>query len=321
MFSLFPFRVPASASDPPRPPRARARPWRRPRRAPSGKHLASMARPWPRSALLALLLCALGASGGRPCTTSEKLWAAHLAVAEESASHGFVLGLADASGRVSAASFAAYIAQDATFLHAFAQAYALAMSKVPRGDVEALRDFHGLIGAVLEEMQLHAAYARDLGIDLDGADGRPSEATLAYTDFLLGVGRDADSPAEVLAAMVPCMRLYARIGALLRAAFPDSAGTDNPFAEWVMTYSSGAFEEAAAVVEALLDDYAARPGAPPAALLSERYGRAMRLEFNFFDAQAVGGDEGLDDARAAVSSLLEGDAWRGCGLAAGRSEL
>jgi CheY-like chemotaxis protein len=66
--------------------------------------------------------------------------------------------------------------------------------------------FHRLIGGVREEEKLHRAYATELQIDL--TEVKPAPACCAYTDFLLATAWRG-SPGETLAAMPPCMRLYA----------------------------------------------------------------------------------------------------------------
>ncbi|MDQ3317896.1 MAG: TenA family protein, partial [Actinomycetota bacterium] len=73
-----------------------------------------------------------------------------------------------------------------------------------------------------------------------------------------------------------CMRLYAFLG---RSLARDGYDEDNPYAEWVKTYSDAGFEALAAKLEALLDRYAADEPAAHAA-----YRRAMELEFTFFEA-------------------------------------
>ena len=52
--------------------------------------------------------------------------------------------------------FKAYIAQDAFFLRAFARSYAHALTKCT--DLEGIQAFHGLIGAVCDELKMHAKY-------------------------------------------------------------------------------------------------------------------------------------------------------------------
>jgi thiaminase (transcriptional activator TenA) len=202
---------------------------------------------------------------------SESLWKENDDLARAALEHRFVRGVGD--GTLPLESFRSYVAQDAFFLEGFARAYALALAHSP--DRDGMGDFAQLITGVLEELKLHGGYAKKWGVRLD--ETVPAEATLAYTDFLLstavlrGVG-------ETCAAMTPCMRLYAFLG---RSLAEEGYDQDNPYAEWVETYSASDFEALAATLERLLDRYAERNPAVRAA-----YRRAMRLELAFFEASA-----------------------------------
>ncbi|WP_421996804.1 TenA family protein [Reyranella sp.] len=195
------------------------------------------------------------------------LWEANADAARRILAHRFVQGLGD--GSLPLANFKAYVAQDAYFLEAFARAYALCLADSPSRD-----DLHGfaeLIAGVVEELGLHRRQAERLQIDLDGV--RPLPATTAYVGFLLSTARRGDL-GETIAAMTPCMRLYAFLGqSLARGAVAPA------YAEWVRTYADPGFETLAARLESLLDRHAADTPAVRAA-----YARAMALEYDFFDA-------------------------------------
>jgi thiaminase/transcriptional activator TenA len=201
---------------------------------------------------------------------AQTLWIANGDLAQACLDNPFVQRLADGTLPVDA--FRAYVAQDAYFLEAFARAYALALARSP--DRHGLDAFHALIGGVLDELRLHAAYAARWQVDLSGVT--PVAATLAYTDFLLatatlrGVG-------ETCAAMTPCMRLYAYLGQQLAASGVVTA--ENAYAEWVATYASSDFEALASTLESLLDRYASNSEGVRTA-----YRRAMELELAFFQA-------------------------------------
>jgi thiaminase (transcriptional activator TenA) len=195
------------------------------------------------------------------------LWDENAALADAALGHPFVRGLAD--GTLPAERFAAYIAQDAFFLESFARAYALALAHSP--DRSALDTFAELIGGVRDELRLHASYAQRLGIDLTTVE--PVPATLAYTDFLLATA-SIGGPGQTCAAMTPCMRLYAHLGQSLAAQpYRDT------YAEWITTYAAPEFDELAATLERLLDAYSTDVDRERAI-----YGRAMRLELDFFEA-------------------------------------
>ncbi|QQS15165.1 MAG: TenA family protein [Rhodospirillales bacterium] len=195
------------------------------------------------------------------------LWESNGGIAARVLAHPFVRGLGDGSLPIPA--FQRYVAQDAYFLEAFARAYAFCLAHSrERADLDA---FATLIGGVVDELRLHGAYAARWSVDL--ADVTPAPATLAYTSFLIGHARGGALDVTI-AAMTPCMRLYAFLGGAL------ARGDVAPlYAEWVRTYADPGFEALAATLEALLDRHAADTPAVRAA-----YRRAMELEFDFFDA-------------------------------------
>jgi len=179
----------------------------------------------------------------------------------------FVRGIA--TGELSLERFRVYVAQDAYFLEAFARAYALALARCP--DRTGLVVFKDLLLGVFEELQLHQGYSERWGISLEP---EPLPATSAYCDFLLRVA-SLEPVGHVVAAMAPCMRLYAFLGQQLAPEL----NPDSPYAEWVETYSSPEMEDLASRLEGLLDIYGGDP-----ARLAQLYRRAMHLEIGFFNA-------------------------------------
>ncbi|MGY4708190.1 TenA family protein [Mycolicibacterium sp. CBM1] len=197
---------------------------------------------------------------------SARLWSDNADLAAEVLAHPFVRGIAD--GTLPRHQFATYIAQDAYFLEAFARAYALALARST--DTATLLALADLITGVREELALHASYAQSWGIDM--AEVTPLPATSAYTEFLLATAATGDL-GVIVAAMTPCMRLYAWLGRSLDA---DRAGS---YRAWVQTYAATEFEQIARVLEELLDGHAHDTPAVRTA-----YRRAMHLELAFFAA-------------------------------------
>jgi thiaminase/transcriptional activator TenA len=197
-----------------------------------------------------------------------RLWSVNADLAQACLQDTFVRGLAD--GSLPIERFRNFVAQDAFFLEAFARAYALALARSP--DRRGLGALHSLIGGVLDELRLHAAYASRWQVDL--AASAPSAATLGYTDFLLATA-SLQAVGETCAAMTPCMRLYAFLGRQLALV----SSPDNPFQEWIDTYAAPEFESLAARLESLLDCYAT-----DSATVRAAYRRAMQLELAFFQA-------------------------------------
>jgi thiaminase/transcriptional activator TenA len=199
-------------------------------------------------------------------TLSTRLWADNSDLAAEALAHPFVCRLSD--GSLARETFAGFVAQDAFFLESFARAYALALAR--SSDTPTLLALADLLAGVREELRLHASYAARWGVDMAGVE--PVSATLAYTEFLLATAATG-TLGMVFAAMTPCMRLYAWLGAELEAS---AAG---PYAQWVQTYADPNFEVSASLLERLFDEQADDRPAVRAA-----YRRAMRLELAFFDA-------------------------------------
>ena len=180
------------------------------------------------------------------------------------------------------------MSQDAFFLRAFLSAYAVAAAKaVDRIDIA--RSLHGLIGGVLDELKLHEGYAESLSIEL--VNVRPYATTSAYTNFLLRTAWTAEA-GEIMAALTPCMRLYAHLGQ--RLATEDHSR--NPYRDWIATYSAQEFEALAGELESLLDQLAEGTHR-----VSLAYRYAMRRELGFFSAcLASDGDRGISEIRGGV---------------------
>lgn len=198
---------------------------------------------------------------------ASELWSRNRDLADACLAHPFVRGIA--SGELALERFQVYVAQDAYFLDAFARAYALALARCP--DREGGAIFKDLLVGVFDELELHRGYAKRWGISLAA---EPLPATTGYCDFLLRVA-SLDPVGHTVAAMTPCMRLYAYLGQELS---PKTAA-ESPYREWVETYASAEMEALSTRLEGLLDRYGGEPQQ-----LAALYRRAMELEFAFFRA-------------------------------------
>jgi len=194
------------------------------------------------------------------------LWRSNFDLARSCLTHPFVQALGD--GSLSVDLFREFVAQDTFFLRAFQKAYALGIARSEDAEMSAV--FCDLIGGVTEELKIHCAYATELGIDLEGVV--PNPACSAYTDFLLRTAWH-ESLAEIVAAMTPCMRLYAYLGGELVR----TCGPQHPYRRWIEAYSGAEFQGLAERLEALLD----RVGANRSAV-RDGYRYALECELDFF---------------------------------------
>ena len=196
----------------------------------------------------------------------DTLWVASFDLARACLAHPFVRLLGE--GTLDPATFRRYIAQDTFFLRAFLKAYAVALAKCD--EPGAFVALYALMGGVAAELELHRRYAAELGIDLEHVV--PNPACRAYTDFLLRTAWHS-SPGETLAAMTPCMRLYAYLGHELAAQLRPA----HPYREWIECYSGAEFGRLAGRLEDLLD----RLGADNRQV-RDAYRYAMQCELDFF---------------------------------------
>jgi thiaminase (transcriptional activator TenA) len=198
----------------------------------------------------------------------EMLWNSNLDLAQSCLAHPFVQALGD--GSLSANLFRGFVAQDTFFLRAFQKAYALALARSEDPEMSAV--FCDLIAGVTQELKVHHAYATELGINLQNVV--PNSACGAYTDFLLRTAWHT-SLAEIVAAMTPCMRLYAYLGGELVR----TCGLQHPYCRWIETYSGEEFQGLADRLEALLDQVGADRRA-----VRDVYRYALECELEFFTA-------------------------------------
>ncbi len=200
---------------------------------------------------------------------TKKLWESNFDLALLSLKSKFVQGLQN--GNLPKNIFQEYVAQDYFFLESFAKAYGLAVSKSK--DKNSIKVLSHLLAGVSEELILHETYAKEWDIDLTNNFIKPS--TQNYTDFLDEVSKK-QSAVEILFAMTPCMRLYSWIGKSL-----SNKVLNNPYKEWIITYSHESFDNLAKSLENLIDSSKEDYDTNKANFL---YKRAMELELEFFNA-------------------------------------
>ena len=200
---------------------------------------------------------------------SNTLWESNYELALLSLKTKFVQGIKN--GNLPKNIFQEYVAQDYFFLESFAKAYGLAVSKsIDKNSIKVLSQ---LLVGVSEELILHETYAKEWDIDLRNNYIKP--ATQNYTEFLDEVSKKQSS-LEIMFAMTPCMRLYSWIGKSLSNKI-----LNNPYKEWIITYSDESFNTLAKSLEDLIDSHGEAFEINQANYL---YKRAMELELEFFNA-------------------------------------
>ena len=200
---------------------------------------------------------------------TQKLWERNYNLASLSLNTKFVQGIKN--GDLPKTKFQEYLAQDYFFLESFARAYGLAVSK--SRNKKNIKTLSVLLSGVSEELILHETYAKEWDIDL--TTNLIGPATKKYTDFLEEVSLNL-SLIEIMSAMTPCMRLYSWLGKKLLNMI-----SDNPYKEWILTYSDESFDNLAKSLETLIDEYDESYDIDQINFL---YKKAMELELDFFNA-------------------------------------
>lgn len=192
--------------------------------------------------------------------------------------HPFITGLTD--GSLPRDAFRHYLTQDGHYLHGYSRVLALCAAKAEHpADLVMFSQHAG--NTVASETALHAALWAELGADA-GADREPDPVgptTQAYLSYLLSVAYGG-SYAEVVGAVLPCYRMYATIGARLRAV-----GSPDPlYTRWIDAYGDTGFQRVTDEVLAATDRLGARVPRRQWGVVRERVRTAARYEWMFWDA-------------------------------------
>jgi thiaminase/transcriptional activator TenA len=213
--------------------------------------------------------------GTLPVTWSDDAWQSVQPTYAQILEHPFVQQLQ--AGTLAQDIFLRYLLDDARYLSGYARALAMISGRLPdTADVALLA--RSAAGAVEAERVMHAALLGEHGIDIDGP-GEPSPTCRLYTSSLISAV--ATEPVEVaLAAVLPCFRVYAEVGAAIAAA----AAPDHPYSTWIAMYSDPEFSAITGDVEALADRLAKRAGAGVPERMDAAYAQSTRLEWMFWDS-------------------------------------
>ena len=183
--------------------------------------------------------------------------------------HPTVAGIA--RGDLDPAVFRSWLEQDYLFLLDYVRVFSRLAWQAPD---QHLGDLVDLAHSTWhEELALHRGLAAEFDADLLGAV--PGPACEAYTAFLLDAATDYG---RGLAALLPCMWGYARLGQLLAEHPP----AEPRYARWVASYADPAFAALAGRCAEMLDD-AHRTGLVDDATATTAFDQAMRHELAFWD--------------------------------------
>mmetsp|Transcript_14017 Transcript_14017/g.37631 ORF Transcript_14017/g.37631 Transcript_14017/m.37631 type:complete len:254 (+) Transcript_14017:33-794(+) len=194
-------------------------------------------------------------------SASATLWSANMELIKRIEECEFVRRLS--AKTVDVASFQFYITQDAIFLEGFGKAYC-ALASVAE-DWVTFSELVAKANGVIEERRMHDLLAKKWGVDLSSKALQPAAATRDYLQLIKSSLQREPIAVAAIAALVPCMRLYAHLGVRARNALasqPCKSEVAENFnvqcaeqgcAHWIETYSSEEFGLLATELEQLFD--------------------------------------------------------------------
>lgn len=187
-------------------------------------------------------------------------------------SHPFIVELID--GVLSRERFLFYMRQDSLYLAEYAKALSLTAGKM-RLDNDVALVLHFAEQALLAERELHEYFFVEYQVT-PGADKSP--ACFAYCSHLLERAA-LGTPAESVAALLPCFWIYREAGNHVRRM----ADSDNPWYKWIESYSSEAYSILVDKAVDLTDRLAANVGEEERQSMLDGFIASSRYEYGFWD--------------------------------------
>ncbi len=204
---------------------------------------------------------------------SEVAWNASALLIEEMRNTAFVQGLVD--GTLPVAAFSHYLQQDVIYMANYGEEMRL-MSEM-LGDDETGQLFSRLSAdAVESEYALHEMLCERFDVHHNAEASVVTKDYIAHTRCLVDEGRIA----LALAALLPCFKVYNELG---RYMIERCRKDDNPYLDWIHTYSSPLMDECVSVVSAACDAYVASMTQEERLQMLDAYVRSVEYEVQFFN--------------------------------------
>lgn len=212
-------------------------------------------------------------------TWSSVAWNAVSERFEAMASHPFNVEMA--AGTLSAERFTGYLQQDIIYIANYAREMELLAGMMPDAEMRTL--FATLASEGMEsEKALHRVLSERLGGISQVRASEVTERYMAYTRKYIESG----NVALALAAVLPCLWVYNELGKVLQGCCTKH---DNPYYEWIETYSSPQMSNFVEKAVAMADSLAASATAAERAAMLRVFAGAVQLELEFFDYGYNGG--------------------------------
>ncbi|KAF5726989.1 aminopyrimidine aminohydrolase mitochondrial isoform X2 [Tripterygium wilfordii] len=205
-----------------------------------------------------------------------------------------------ASGHLDSRTLRHCISQEPYLLKAFAHAYKLAEECAD--DEEDKSSIRMLRKRVKDRLQIHDALVLEWGFKVP-EESTCDQTTAKYTEFLLAtaLGKAEEGKilgsiatpfektkiaAYTLAAIAPCIRLYATISKEIQCLIDPDDGSQN-YKKWVDNCCSQNLEVSVSHIEDVLDRLSVSLTGEELEVIQKLYHQAMKLQVEFFTAQPL----------------------------------
>ncbi len=206
-------------------------------------------------------------------TFTDELWHDALPVYDKIRTHPFNVEMKN--GTLPVEKFKFYIYQDSLYLADFAKA--LAATGLRATTSQAFLDFLQFAqNAIFVERALHIGYFTELKINQTGGK---APGCFAYTNYLLSVSA-FESHEVAVAALLPCFRIYKKIGDYIY----ENQQKPNPYQNWIDAYAGEEFAKSVESMLEICDQLAAQTTDQIRDKMREAHLVASRLEYIFWDS-------------------------------------
>lgn len=209
---------------------------------------------------------------------TDRLWDSVESIWNGYLEHPFVTGLGD--GTLEHGKFQHWLKQDYVYLVEYSRLMAIGAERSP--DLKTMNMFSEMLhGTLFGEMELHRNYAAEFGISEEELLlTEASAVNTAYTSYMLNHAQRGDA-AAVAACLLACAWSYNYIGRSLSDKYPEQE--NNPYKQWVETYSSEDFTSLNGTAMTLLNKLAEGKPERELVLLEEIVVKTSLYEYMFWD--------------------------------------
>lgn len=214
-----------------------------------------------------------------PKSWTKEIWEESMPIYRRILAHPFITELAE--GTLATERFVRYIAQDEIYIKNYGEEMMMLADMLPEGPMREMFRAYAK-GGMEAEGAMHALLIERFDIDTQVEASSVTKGYMAHTRGHIESG----SLPVALAAMLPCMWIYNRVG---QHIYAHRNPNPNPYSEWVATYAAEDFTEGTRATLLLCDRLAEEATEEVREQMREAYLIAAEYEWAFWNWGYYGG--------------------------------